>query len=141
PPDGAPVEARRVVLVAPAATLGWALDRFARLLRLAPAVRARLEARIERRLGRPLADFSVPGMAPGLAAAALVVHDRGDREIPFDEGRAIAAGWPGAELVATTGLGHNRVLRAPEVVERAVLFLEPLLSAHAAAEPCAAGPA
>jgi hypothetical protein len=38
-------------------------------------------------------------------------------------GAAIAAAWPGAELVTTEGLGHRRILRDPAVVARVTDFL------------------
>ena len=53
----------------------------------------------------------------------LVVHDHRDGVIPFSQGRAIAAAWQGAELLSTTGLGHHRILRDPQVVRSAVDFL------------------
>ena len=58
-----------------------------------------------------------------LRAQARVFHDRADREVPFAAGAAIARAWPGAQLVPTEGLGHNRLLYAPEVVAPAVAFL------------------
>jgi pimeloyl-ACP methyl ester carboxylesterase len=58
-----------------------------------------------------------------LRARALVIHDRGDRDVPFAQGAAIAAAWPGARLHAVEGLGHYRVLRDPAVIEAAVAFL------------------
>lgn len=47
---------------------------------------------------------------------ALVIHDEGDREVPFDDGASIAAAWPGARLVQTTGLGHRKILRDEAVI-------------------------
>ena len=38
---------------------------------------------------------------------------------------AIAAAWPGAELVTTAGLGHTRLLREPAIIARAVAFFDP----------------
>ena len=51
---------------------------------------------------------------------ALVVHDRGDREVPFEHGETLARSWPGARLMVTEGLGHRRILRDPEVVRAVV---------------------
>jgi hypothetical protein len=53
----------------------------------------------------------------------LVIHDRGDREVPLDDAIRIVAAWPGAQLLETTGLGHHRLLRDARVVGRAVDFL------------------
>ena len=58
-----------------------------------------------------------------LALPALIVHDRGDAEIPYQDGVDTAAAWPGAELLTTEGLGHRLILRDPEVVERATRFV------------------
>jgi pimeloyl-ACP methyl ester carboxylesterase len=56
-------------------------------------------------------------------AAALVIHDRGDREVSFGSGLKLARAWKGARLVATDGLGHNRILREPDVVQDSVDFI------------------
>jgi pimeloyl-ACP methyl ester carboxylesterase len=52
-----------------------------------------------------------------------VIHDRQDETIPVEEGKQIAATWPGAELVLTDGLGHRGVLRDQTLVHRAVTFV------------------
>jgi pimeloyl-ACP methyl ester carboxylesterase len=49
-----------------------------------------------------------------------VLHDPDDREVPFAEGRALAAAWPGAQFVPLPGTGHSRALRDPAVIARAV---------------------
>ena len=53
----------------------------------------------------------------------LVVHDRDDREVPWQDGAAIAAAWPGARRVDTVGLGHQRILRDPAVVQAVAEFV------------------
>jgi pimeloyl-ACP methyl ester carboxylesterase len=58
-----------------------------------------------------------------VTAAGLVVHDAEDADVPVREGEAIAAAWPGAELVRTHGLGHRGVLRDPGVIQRVVSFV------------------
>jgi pimeloyl-ACP methyl ester carboxylesterase len=62
----------------------------------------------------------------------LIAHDREDRLVPFAEAQRIAAAHPGARLLETRGLGHNRLLAA-DVVLDAVL-------AHVAAPAVAAAP-
>jgi pimeloyl-ACP methyl ester carboxylesterase len=53
----------------------------------------------------------------------LVVHDRNDREVGFDQGQAIAEAWPRARLLATEGLGHRRLLRDPAVIGAVTAFV------------------
>ena len=56
-------------------------------------------------------------------AAILVIHDSGDREVPRASGLALARAWPGARFSGTHGLGHDRILRNPEVVADAADFI------------------
>jgi pimeloyl-ACP methyl ester carboxylesterase len=118
---GLPVEA--AVLVAAPRTPGTWFAQFSEALALAPAVRDLVQARVERRVGMRMVDLDVPRLAPRAPVPLLVVHDRGDREVPFADGEAIAAGWPGARLQATDGLGHRRILRDPGVVAATATFL------------------
>jgi pimeloyl-ACP methyl ester carboxylesterase len=113
----------RAVFAAPAADPGRFLGVAADWLGLPPEVARRTQRRIERRFDMRFEDLSVPAMAPALDVPLLVVHDRDDAEVPWREGEAIAASWPGARLVTTDGLGHRRLLREPAVVEQAVRFL------------------
>jgi pimeloyl-ACP methyl ester carboxylesterase len=111
------------VLVSPPRSPAEFLDRFCAALRLGDGAREAARSRIERRVGARMAELDVVAAAPALATPALVVHDRGDADVPFDDGAAIAHAWPGARLVATSGLGHRRVLRDREVVAEAVAFV------------------
>jgi pimeloyl-ACP methyl ester carboxylesterase len=95
--------------------------RFAAALRLPEAVRSGLQRRVERRLGRSFAALDL-AQQPTPGVPVLVVHDRRDPEIPFEEGRKLAERW-GARLVATDGLGHRRILRDAGVHEEIGRFL------------------
>ena len=58
------------------------------------------------------------------ATPLLVVHDSGDREAPLEQAMLIVEAHTGpVETLITDGLGHNRVLSEPEVVERVVRFV------------------
>jgi pimeloyl-ACP methyl ester carboxylesterase len=114
--------ARVVFLGAAADPPSWAL-RFAALLRLSPRVVEGMRARSERRLGLSWRELHMPTLAVGSEASLLLVHDRDDAEVDFDDAAAIVAAWPRATLVETTGLGHTGLLRDRDVVARAVDFL------------------
>ena len=55
---------------------------------------------------------------------ALIVQDDTDPQAPYEQSRALAEDL-GAELMTTTGLGHNRVLADARVADRILRFLEP----------------
>ncbi|MDE3246024.1 MAG: alpha/beta fold hydrolase [Acidobacteriota bacterium] len=67
--------------------------------------------------------LEAPALAPRMRAALQVFHDADDRDVPFADGAAIVAAWPGAELRRTEGLGHRRILKSEAVQQQAVAFL------------------
>jgi pimeloyl-ACP methyl ester carboxylesterase len=112
-----------VVLIAPPRTPAAFLDAFCSSLGLRAETREALRLRIERRVGLRMSELAVPRFAAGLRTPALVFHDRADAEVPWEDGAAIAAAWPGARLESTEGLGHRRILRVPAVVSEAASFV------------------
>lgn len=129
----------RVVFLGPAADPPAWVEPFARTLGLAPEVVGRLRARSERRLGLGWAELNLPAFAGSLDVPALILHDTEDTEVPLADGVAIAAAWPGARLVTTTGLGHYRLLRDPAVAARAVEFLAEGAACAGCERPAAGG--
>lgn len=97
---------------------------FGDALALPAPVRDAMRTRIEAWVGARMEDLDLPALAPReRAAPLLVVHDRGDAEVAFAAGEAIAAAWPGARLLATDGLGHRRILRDRAVIDAAAAFV------------------
>ncbi|AHG40154.1 hydrolase [Pseudomonas syringae CC1557] len=75
--------------------------------------------------GRRFADYDASTRLPLLDRPALVIHDRRDRETPWEKGARFAALWPGARLFTTDGLGHNRLIDHPSVITEVMKFLNP----------------
>jgi pimeloyl-ACP methyl ester carboxylesterase len=108
------------------------LDTFAYALNLGKRTRQRMAARIHDRVGFPIEEFDLVRMA-GYArdAPLLVAHDTTDRYTPYVDSVTLVEHWPGAaELLTTSGLGHNRLLRDPGVIAAVVSFV-----AHGNAPP------
>ncbi|NVO84304.1 alpha/beta fold hydrolase [Hymenobacter terrestris] len=114
---------RLVLLAVPASTPAVA-RRFAEMLGLPPAVMARMGRYIREQHGRDAESFSLTQAGPVFPVGrALLLHDEHDESIPFAEARELAAAWPDLEFGATSGLGHNRIMREPAVLTRIVTFL------------------
>jgi pimeloyl-ACP methyl ester carboxylesterase len=109
--------------LAPAADpAAWTIA-FARALGFNAKVIDGMKRRSERRLRFQWDGLHVADLARRQSARLLVLHDREDETIPWGDGQAVAAAWPGAELVTTTGLGHRDIARDLDVVRRAVAFV------------------
>jgi pimeloyl-ACP methyl ester carboxylesterase len=117
---------------APSSPFGF-FEGFARAFGLPLEAGDRIRRQLEARVGVPMAALEAGALLPGVRVPALVVHDAGDREVPFADGEAIAAAWPGARLLRTEGLGHRRVLRDPGVAAEVAAFVSERLA------PCGCG--
>jgi pimeloyl-ACP methyl ester carboxylesterase len=117
------LHAERLALVAPPIGPARFVAGFAKSLALDDAVHAGMLARLERYYGVRLEHLDGAHDASCLDLPLLVVHDDGDSVVAWSDGAAIAAAAPRGRLVTTHGLGHGRILRAPEVVDEVVRFV------------------
>jgi pimeloyl-ACP methyl ester carboxylesterase len=80
------------------------------------------DRRFEAFYGFTWEELDIVRLASERMEPALVIHDLQDREVPAEEARLLAEAWPGATLLHTDGLGHNRLLGAPEVIQAVLAF-------------------
>ncbi len=117
------VRAARLALVAPPVSPERFAAGFGSMLGLDASLQHRMIARLERRYGLRMDELDVRTDAARWSRPLLVVHDVGDRIVPFSDGESIAHAAPAGTLVSTHGLGHHRILRAPEVLGAVVPFV------------------
>lgn len=115
--------ARRLVFIAPPSRFDSFVWRLVEGLGLGQAVERRFRRSAEAWVGLRFDEIEPRRLARHQDAELLVLHDRGDDEVLFEEGEELAACWPGACLESTEGLGHYRILRDAKVVARAVEFV------------------
>jgi pimeloyl-ACP methyl ester carboxylesterase len=138
--------ADRVVFLAPMASATAYAHDLTVVLGAGERTYRRLLRRIERRAGVSLRHFEVAELGRAVAMPpTLVIHDRDDPSTDVSDGEAIAAAWSesrsasdvnppggeggrpptrqGARLLVTTGLGHRRILRDPDVIREVVDFV------------------
>ncbi len=115
--------ASRLVMIAPPVDLRDFTRVFARTVGISEEVRILLHARLERRFGVRLEDARLVARVAALDTPVLVVHDEDDREVPIACGAALAEAAPRGELVRTRGLGHRRILRDEQAIERVARFV------------------
>lgn len=132
------LRAPRLALLAPATDFDGAAARFAELTGFTPAVIEGMWRLFERRLGFARSELALAALVAGAEVPMLIVHDLDDRDVPWEEGRALAKAAANARFVGTRGLGHRQLLRSPQVVERVCSFIR-AGEADSAIEPAVEG--
>jgi pimeloyl-ACP methyl ester carboxylesterase len=117
------LKVERLVMVAPPGHPRRFITGFWRSFKISDALGERMIRRIEAVEGARLRDIDVAQVAAQLTLPTFVVHDRTDKEVPFLEGEEWSWALKNARLLATEGLGHNRLLAAPFVVDAIAGFI------------------
>jgi pimeloyl-ACP methyl ester carboxylesterase len=119
------VSAQKVVCLSAACWLSSAVRTIVKLLRLRLETEAELCRLFELRFGETVWQRASADLrAAKLAIPGLLFHDCNDRKIHYRESQAIAQAWSSAELVLTSGLGHERILHNPSVIAQTVAFIQ-----------------
>ena len=117
------LDAASVVLISAPSSVEDVIARFGALAGMRGAAMRAFREGIEQQTGVKIKEVEIFERVAGLRVPALIVHDRDDREVPFQDAERLAARWPGAAIMPTTGLGHRRILKDEAVIRRAVDFI------------------
>jgi pimeloyl-ACP methyl ester carboxylesterase len=125
---GPPIHSRltalkRVVFIASPNRLDAMTRAFAERRDIGAAAHAGLDRRVTLRAGRPIGEIEIGQFLAKAGIPALIIHDEHDEDVPFQRAEAICARAPLAQLMATQGLGHRRIVITSGVIRAAVRFL------------------
>ncbi|WP_449125498.1 alpha/beta hydrolase [Pseudomonas viridiflava] len=121
----------RFVLIAPFVAISENASRQFETAGISPKAFPSFEAYLYSVTGRRFAEYEGALRLPLMKGPALIIHDRQDRETPWEKGARFAKLWPGARLFSTEGLGHNRLLDHPSVINEVMNFIKPEKSSKA----------
>ena len=71
-------------------------------------------------------ELEMAKIAKSFSTPLLIVHDKRDRQVKIHNSEAISRAWQGAQLLQTDGLGHQRIMRDPQVLARVLEFFKPV---------------
>jgi pimeloyl-ACP methyl ester carboxylesterase len=115
--------AERLVLLAPPASAREFTRYFAHTFGLRETTRLAMQRLFEAQEGFLMAQLEPPAVGPRIVQPTLIVHDRDDRVNRFADAEAYRDAIKGAQLVATQGLGHRRILKEEGVVQQVTRFV------------------
>lgn len=114
----------RVVLLAPPLDPVGNARTFAHAIGLPAAVSELMTERLRAFVSNDLGARGPEQVAAEQDLAALFIHDRTDRAVPFAGTEALAASWRGSRFHPTNNLGHLRLLSNRAVLSEVIAFLK-----------------
>ncbi len=116
----------RLVLIGCPSNAIWITEHFAEKIKISPKIAAGMRRQFERRFDNrwTFEDLSLAGMMKELTIPVLIVHDRHDPDVPWQQAVELHEANSDSQLLTTEGLGHRRVLRAPDVIKDCIDFVK-----------------
>jgi pimeloyl-ACP methyl ester carboxylesterase len=114
---------QRLVLIAAADAPRGYTHMFAKVFGLSEATRAGMQRRIEAQEAMTMAQFDAASTSPRIMQPTLVVHDEQDNINHFGGAQRYMAHLPQAQLLATQGLGHRKILWDKNVSAAVIRFI------------------
>lgn len=100
------------------------IEEFVRRINGSPKVAVHFDRLIRKRFGKPFNAFSSQVIAPVLNDLhLLLIHDEHDKEVDINQAYQIKALIPDSEIMVTQFLGHTRILRDDQVVQKSLDFV------------------
>lgn len=116
--------ANKMICIAAPSSMNRLFQRFADMFAIPNKITARIVSLAKQDFGKEIMrDLSLIENIQSLACPGLIIHDEDDHEVSFANATELAQHWPQAELIKTTGLGHRRILRDPQVIEKIHTFI------------------
>lgn len=116
------IQCEKVVLISSPSSIVNVLQRFAGFIGLPKQTAQRFIEMVEGSVGRSAEKLNTALNLSRVSSEGLIIHDRSDIEVPYEDALEISRYWPSAKLVTTDGYGHRAILRQPEVWQEVADF-------------------
>ena len=113
--------AKKIVLLGAPSAFTGIMKRYTDMMGYSQTIYKGIDKQIEFKFGNPPSYFSTADFIKNIDTKGLVIHDKNDSVIPFQDALDIAAQFKTAKLVSTEGLGHS--LKGNFVSDKLITFL------------------
>ena len=115
------IHTKKLVLLGTPSGFKGIMKRYKEMMGYNQNVSVGIDTYIELKFGHPPHYFSTADFAKDIDAKGLLIHDKKDRIIPYQDALDINAQFKNAKLISTEGLGHS--LKGDFVYDELIKFL------------------
>lgn len=113
----------KMVAIASPVNICWVVDSFLERLGLSQRSRNHFKAIISEKMKLPFEMGNANVFFDKLPLGKLLlIHDKDDKNVPFRLSEELYQNFDNTELIATVGLGHTRILKNEQVLQRVKSF-------------------
>jgi pimeloyl-ACP methyl ester carboxylesterase len=119
------IKVNKLVFVAVPSQIQWPIQKAVNTMKIPNKATEVFKSILQEKLeGRPLkiSDIALR-FKETKANEVLVVHDEFDPVVTFESAEHIFENWDNASLFVTKGLGHYRIMKHPDVIQRILQFI------------------
>lgn len=113
----------KFVLISSPSSVDTVMKSFQSILKLSDEIIENIRIDANKRTGLTMTNYPTPTLLSHIRVPTLLIHDKHDMIIPFNEGNKLDFLLPNSKLVNTTDLGHQRILKNSQVISTIKGFL------------------
>lgn len=118
------LKAEKLVTISSPSDYAQVVQNFLQFLGLSPWAEKAFYSRLMLKAQMKLEDINISKLGQNLKIPVLIIHDRTDKEVRFQNALDLHQAWPHSELMTTEGLGHRRILKDESVIARVLKFIQ-----------------
>lgn len=112
---------KKLVLLGAPAHFTGVFSRYKQMMGYNRRISNGLDNLVLQRFGKPVDYFSAANFTQSITADGLIIHDKHDKIIPYEDALEFNSKYNNAELITTTGFGHG--LRDTSLTPRIIDFI------------------
>jgi esterase/lipase len=113
----------KTVIVSAPSRIQGVFERFCKMIRLGKKAQYYFIELSEKNTGYSLAEVSLIHNDISRLSDVMVIHDKGDDVIPYDEFCVLKESWQSGQFVSTENLGHRLTIKDKKMLEMIVGFI------------------
>ncbi len=113
----------KVIIVSSPTRVTGVFSRFTKMIKLGDKAIEHFVALSEKGSGYTLADASLISNDISQLSDVLIIHDKGDGVIPYDDFEILQAAWQSGQFITTEKLGHRMTIKDPKILDTIVGFI------------------
>jgi len=114
---GKGVSTDKMVLISGPSSIENVLRHFTQIVGLNNKTTDNFIAAISRLVGIPASDMDATQLLQQCDVPTLLIHDDGDREVPYGESKRLSKIIKNSQFLTTQGLGHRKILKSDVVIK------------------------